>query len=82
MHLMMLMAMAIVLPHNSPHTIMYPTNPINVAQLSDTSALSHAELQNLVSNLRFGKYPCRMVKATTPNTDNVSPAVDERIAMS
>jgi hypothetical protein len=54
----------------------YPTNPINVAQLSDTSALSHAELQNLVSNLRSGQYPCRMVKATVPST------VDERIAMS
>ena len=42
----------------------YPTapNPVAAAQLSNTSALSHSELQSLVSSLRSGQYPCKTVK--------------------
>ena len=63
----------------------YPTapNPVAAAQLSNTSALSHSELQSLVSSLRSGQYPCKMVKtAALQSTATAALQNTDRIALS
>ena len=39
-------------------------NPVNTTQMANTSALSPDDLQRIVSSLRSGSYPVRMVKAS------------------